>query len=264
MESQEAKLYLVPFDTAQRPVYWFNDDFCANSWSRPHAHPWGELAYTGHGGIVICTEYGNWLAPPHRAIWIPAGLRHEWYVPCDAKDCSLWIDQSVLLGVERFTRCHMLKITPLVREILLYLTPQPSVYGDDARGRLIVTLLDLLLDLPEVTDPQAMPRDHRLLELCTILLTTPGEASTLSEWAGRLGMSERNLGRLFRRETGTSFRSWRQFQRMQSAHARLRQGESVTAVALDCGYSSVSAFIATFKEHFGFTPGKVAFGGHGA
>ena len=59
MESQEAKLYLVPFDTAKRPVFWFNDDFCANSWSKPHVHPWGELAYTAHGGIVICTENGN-------------------------------------------------------------------------------------------------------------------------------------------------------------------------------------------------------------
>lgn len=264
MESQEAKLYLAPFDPTLRPVYWFHDALCAHTWSRPHAHSWGELAYVAQGSIVICTENGNWLAPPQRAIWIPAGCRHEWYVPCNAQDLSLWIDQSLFVGVERFSHCHVMEISPLVRELLLYLSPQPGFYGDDKWGRLVVTLLDLLLDLPAVSEPLAMPRDHRLVELCTALLTAPGEDSTLSQWADRLGMSERNLGRLFRRETGTSFRSWRRFQRMQSAHARLRQGESVTAVALDCGYSSVSAFIATFKAFFGFTPGKALFGSNDA
>lgn len=89
------------------------------------------------------------------------------------------------------------------------------------------------------------------------LLTTPGVSTSLAQWAERLGMSERNLARLFRRETGTSFRTWRQRQRMQAAYSRLKQGESVTSVALDSGYSSISAFIATFKQAFGRTPGCV-------
>ena len=38
----------------------------------------------------------------------------------------------------------------------------------------------------------------------------------------------------------------------------IEQGQSVTAVALDCGYNSVSAFISAFKKHFGSTPGAIA------
>ena len=38
----------------------------------------------------------------------------------------------------------------------------------------------------------------------------------------------------------------------------IEQGQSVTAVALNCGYNSVSAFISAFKKHFGSTPGAVA------
>ena len=128
MEPLEAKSYLAPYDPAARPVVWFNDDFPPDTWSKPHVHPWGELAYTGHGCMVMCTEQGNWLAPPQRAVWVPVGCRHEWYVPCEARDCSLWIDQRVLLGVERFARCHVMEITPLVRELLLHLTPQPYSY----------------------------------------------------------------------------------------------------------------------------------------
>lgn len=70
-------------------------------------------------------------------------------------------------------------------------------------------------------------------------------------------MSERNLARLFRRETGSSFRSWRLHRRMQAAYDRLKQGESVTSVSLECGYSSLSAFIGAFKRLFERTPGSL-------
>jgi AraC-like DNA-binding protein len=37
----------------------------------------------------------------------------------------------------------------------------------------------------------------------------------------------------------------------------LAQGKSVTDAALDTGYASVSAFIAAFKQTFGYTPGRL-------
>ncbi len=259
MESREAKSYLTPFDPNTRPVFWFNDFFPANSWSRHHAHAWGELAYVASGCMVVCTASGNWLAPPNRAVWVPPGCCHEWYVPSSARDCSLWIDPRVLMSVQRFSRCHVMELSPLLREILIYLSERPCLYGNDAPGRLVVCLLDLLLEQSEVISPIAMPRDRRLVELCTALLTNPGMEISLAQWATRIGMSERNLGRLFRRETGTSFRIWRKTQLMQCAHSRLCQGESVTSVAYSCGYSSLSAFIASFRAFFGHTPGKVGF-----
>lgn len=258
MNTQEAKSYLTPFDPGKHPVFWFNNFFPANTWSKPHSHPWGELAYVSHGSIVICTASGNWLSPMQRAVWIPPGCEHSWYAPSNMRDCSLWIDHNILLCLERFKHCHVMELSPLLREMLLYLCPQPCSYGDDANGHLVVALLDQILDQPLVREPLAMPRDHRLVELCTALLTMPGDDISLVQWANRLGMSERNLARLFHRETGKSFRTWRQLQRMQCAHNKLRQGESVTSVAIDCGYSSLSAFIACFKKTFGFTPGKAA------
>lgn len=259
MFEKEATSYLTPFEPETKPIYWFNDVFPANSWSRPHTHLWGELAFVAQGCIVVCTETCNWLAPPQRAVWIPPGMRHEWYVPCMTRDCSLWIDQRVFMNIPRFGQCHVIELSPLLREIINYLCPKKCNYGNDSNGRLISVLLDQLLEQQVSCDPLAMPRDHRLVELCTALLTTPGEDISLAQWANRLGMSERNLGRLFRRETGTSFRNWRKLQRMQTAHSRLCKGESVTSVALDCGYSSVSAFTATFRQIFGLTPGKVCF-----
>ncbi|MNJ80766.1 HTH-type transcriptional repressor of iron protein A [compost metagenome] len=71
-------------------------------------------------------------------------------------------------------------------------------------------------------------------------------------------MSEKTLTRQFQRDTGLSFRAWRQRLRLLSALPLLEQGEAVTEVALACGYDSTSAFIAAFRLHFGATPGALA------
>jgi AraC-like DNA-binding protein len=49
---------------------------------------------------------------------------------------------------------------------------------------------------------------------------------------------------------------WRQQIRLLRALERLAGGESVTAVTMDLGYGSVSAFVKLFRESFGVTPGR--------
>ncbi len=56
-------------------------------------------------------------------------------------------------------------------------------------------------------------------------------------------------------ETGFTFTEWRQRARMLRALGMLAEGAAVTTVALDLGYSSISAFIALFRRTFGATPG---------
>jgi AraC-like DNA-binding protein len=53
-----------------------------------------------------------------------------------------------------------------------------------------------------------------------------------------------------------SFGRWRQQARLQHAVRRLAEGASVSAIALECGYESTSAFVSMFKLALGTTPGK--------
>ena len=93
----EVKSYNVPFVRLPRPVFWFNDPFEAGTWSDLHRHEhWGELAFMRSGYMVICTELGNYAAPPQRAVWIPPGLTHEWYIPEPSVDNALYIMPHVL------------------------------------------------------------------------------------------------------------------------------------------------------------------------
>ena len=98
--------------------------------------------------------------------------------------------------------------------------------------------------------------DRRLSTVTRAIAETPGDSRGLKDWAACAGASSRTLARLFLRETGMTFRQWRQQARLLSALTRLAAGQPVTTVALDLGYDSPSAFIAMFRRALGETPGR--------
>src|ERR1700722_3887642 len=42
----------------------------------PHAHAWHQLIYATEGGMWVKTAEGDWVVPPSRAVWVPAGVVH--------------------------------------------------------------------------------------------------------------------------------------------------------------------------------------------
>ena len=255
--SKEAQSYLVSFDELPREVYWFNDPFTEFTWSKMHTHPrWGELAYVRKGCMVMCTSLGNYMVRPDNAVWIPPGMEHGWYIPCPSWDCALYVDPAVLEDAPNFRTYHVLGVTPLVREMILHLCVQPYPYDDEKTKNEVRVLLGLLKELPVQENPNSMPTDPRLIELCATMITNPATSYSLADWGRILGMSERTLSRLFLREMGITYCEWKHGIRMDHAHKKLKGGESVTNVAHECGYSSLSAFIERYKAHFGTTPGK--------
>src|SRR5579859_5121522 len=42
-----------------------------------HTHEDHQLAWASSGVLTVITEQATWVLPPTRALWIPAGLRHE-------------------------------------------------------------------------------------------------------------------------------------------------------------------------------------------
>ena len=42
-----------------------------------HRHRRAQLLYSATGVMIVGTEHGTWVVPPQRAVWIPAGVRHE-------------------------------------------------------------------------------------------------------------------------------------------------------------------------------------------
>ena len=103
-----------------------------------------------------------------------------------------------------------------------------------------------------------LPADARALTAAQRILRDPAEGATAPIVARQCGLGVRTLERLFRAETGLPFGLWRQKARLLESVRLLAEGRSVTDAALESGYSSVSAYIAAFKQTFGCTPGATS------
>ncbi len=240
-------------------LYPFNRKQDAGTWSDLHVHPtWGELTYVASGSIVMCTGTGNVLGQSCRAIWVPPGIRHEWYMPESSSNRTLFIHPSVFADKARFRRYQAIELTPLLRELIFAVADLQLDLAHPTDRRLGQVLVDRLERAKEIGTPLLMPSEHRLVELCARALQAPDEPVRLADWSRQLGMSEKTLARMFIRQTGQTFGRWLSGMRLQHALAEIEEGQSVTAVALNCGYSSISAFIAAFKKQFGKTPGALA------
>jgi AraC-like DNA-binding protein len=82
----------------------------------------------------------------------------------------------------------------------------------------------------------------------------PEQAGTREDVAARHGLTGRTLERHFKRQVGMSYGEWCRRAALLRALAWFAEGRSVTSVAIDLGYDSLSAFSAMFKRETGRTP----------
>jgi AraC-like DNA-binding protein len=205
--------------------------------------------------LEIQTSAGRFVAPPQRAVWIPAGMPHRVFSSPHTEMRSLYLDCSVTAWAAE--RCQVLAVSDLLRELIRRFSELPVEYAEDGPdGRLAQVLLDQLAAAPQVDLMLPLPLDSRLRQIYRSLSLHPEQATTLGQWSQRLGVSEKTLSRLFVSDTGLTYRAWRQRLRLLGALPDLERGERVTDVALGCGYESVSAFIAAFRQQFDTTPGE--------
>jgi AraC-like DNA-binding protein len=220
-----------------------------------HDHAWGQLAFCNSGVMRVESERAAWLAPPTRAIWLPAGVEHAIVMKGEVATRFLYLDPALAAPLP--AEPEVLEVIPLLRELILHILTlrmlHPSKPREDRMGRLLV---DLLVEARRVDLTLPLPRDPRAMALADRVQAAPGEATPLAGLARAAGASLRTLQRLFPAETGLTLEAWRQKARLIAAAARLSQGAPVAVAAADCGYDSPSAFIAAFKRQLGVTPGR--------
>ena len=210
--------------------------------------------------MTVSTERASWMIPPSRAVLIPARVTHAIRMWGTVEMRTLYLSPALI----RFEnpRCLVLEVAPLLRELILRTVER---MGLDSRVSHDQRLIGLLEDELEMAIEAAgnsplvlpMPQDERALALARFLLANPLNSKSVDGLAKEHGVARRTLERRYRDETGMSFGLWRQKARLLDSIRLLAEGRSVTDTALDCGYASVSAFIAAFKGTFGYTPGRL-------
>lgn len=254
--------YFMPADTAfildpDRPVLAHGRRLEAGLTVRPHSHPRSQLLWALDGVLRVASGESVWIVPPSHAVWIPGGTLHDVATETTAEIRNLHVDPSCAphLQTTGGEGCTVREMTSLMRALVLKFHESDLSAPFGARlMRLSAVALDEIAALAEA--PLCLPggRDARLVRLTRYLGARPGEPRGLAELAAEAGASPRTLERLFLKETGLTFRQWRNRLRMLSAIERLNRGQSSTEIAHSLGYASPSAFVAAFRQHFGRTP----------
>jgi AraC-like DNA-binding protein len=233
-------------------------DYSSRHIIEPHRHDWHQLLYACAGAMTVHAGRLSWMIPPGKAVFIPAGCSHSIRMWGDVAMRSLAFPTGVASPTLAADECRVLSVTPLLRELILRIVSMPAL---DLRvptdQRLLGVLLDEMTVAPVAPLMLPLPVDSRALAVARHVLGCPCGGEALDRLSRRYGVGRRTLERLFRNETGMSFGLWRQKVRMLDSVRLLSEGKSVTDAALDTGYASVSAFIATFKNTFGCTPGRL-------
>lgn len=236
-----------------RPVAPMAVDHPARGETPWHAHPRAQLLFAAEGVMTVATRSETWIVPPQRAAWMPAGIEHRLAFAGGIRFRTLYVEPRAVPRMP--PRPVVLDVTPLLRELILRAMELPLDYAEQgAEGRLVSVLLDELQNLVEFPIGLPLPAKGALATVCREVLDGLGERMTLGALARRHHTSARTLARRFRRDTGLSFAEWCRRARLVHAITWIAEGRPVTAISLDLGYDSPSAFCAMFKRELGVPP----------
>lgn len=221
----------------------------------PHSHPRAQLLAVTSGSIAVTAEGSTFVAPPERAVWVPANIVHETRHLASTRLRTLYVAADVTQKLP--SRNTVLPVTPLMRELITAIVARPRAYEEDgADGRLVTVLLDQVATSRALALSLPFPKSQPLLSLAYRILDVPGSSETLTEHARSLRMSPRTLERQFKLETGLSLRSFRRQAKLLKALELLSAGTPISKISDVLGFGEPSAFIAMFKTAHGVTPGR--------
>ncbi|MGD9840076.1 MAG: helix-turn-helix transcriptional regulator [Afipia sp.] len=221
----------------------------------PHSHQRAQLLMVASGSIAVTAEGATFVAPPERAVWVPANVMHATRHLASTRLHTLYVAGDAAYGLPQQTT--VVQITALMRELMNAVVARPRLYDErGADGRVVSVLLDQLAGAAALPLNLPMPKSDALLAVATQILEAPADTRSADELARSLGMSLRTLERQFKSETGLPLRSFRRQAKALRALELLASDMSVSKVSDALGFGQPSAFIAMFRAAFGVTPGR--------
>lgn len=248
---------LNPYEDIPRSVVVTANDYPASSIFTAHTHRRAQFAYAASGTISMYTSQGNWVVPPTRACWIPAGVVHEMRIRGPVTMLNTFVAAEAADEKGLPDECCVMGVSPLLHNLIAEAVDLPAHYDIEGReGKIMGLLVEEIAVMPKLSLNAPLPADPTLAKLCRALLDQPSLQVDIDDMAHALNMSRRTFTRFFRAQTGIGFAEWRQQACLLAAITRLGDGESITNVALDLGYSSPSAFTALFQRVLGAPPSR--------
>jgi AraC-like DNA-binding protein len=218
----------------------------------PHAHRFDQLVYASEGVMHVTAGRRIWMIPPRFALWVPAGTVHQIRMPGQVSMRTLYFRRRL---VDRWTTSSVLHVRPFLRQLIVEIV---GIGGLRARLPLHRAYREILVDEVGKASPVptgvSLPEDRRAAAVAQAVLEGGQFRSPLASLCRSAGVSVRTLQRVFRKELGMDFETWRRHVRLMKAIERLAGGESVKEAAFHVGYREPSTLVALFHGTFAMPP----------
>lgn len=217
------------------------------------------LLYAMEGTIRLESRHRRWTLPPSRAALIAADE------PVTISILSRLTSASVLFAPGFVAAppqpLAVFDISPLARELIAECRPWGEADGPlTPYARNVFGLLaEVIQKLAQTPSPCVMPiaRSPALARALMLTEERSTGAPTFTGIAVETGQSPRALARRFSDELGMSWGdALRRIRVIRAVEALALTEASVTEIAYEVGYNSISAFTAAFRNLMGKSPGE--------
>nr|WP_304972030.1 helix-turn-helix domain-containing protein [uncultured Schaedlerella sp.] len=229
-----------------------------------------ELLYVIQGEIQVRIAETDYILEKEDIILLNRGLKSNVKALDGAIACSIRYDDRLVseLLKDRNYRfiCNSVadgghsyeKMQKCFRELVCLLVTD-SRRSESYKYSLSYQLLDLLAEhFMDCGYAKAAVRDEgaaKLQEVMRYIDQNFCEKVSLSEIAEKMYLSTSTLSRLFKKQTGIHFAEYVNQVRLKHAVSELLYtGSNITRIAMNSGFSNVSAFNRVFRDYYGIAP----------
>ncbi len=229
-----------------------------------HQHEEHEFFLPLQGEISITAEGKTIKAGPGKMLYVPPDFDHSFSSSAQGSgERLIWLISKKAWNQhssENFSTCAF-SANSLAKELLFYLLINKKAEGFRFFTAALIETLKESLNSAQIQKQkihlehlQGKVLDPRIQEALQIIENDLG-ALSFTEVAKKSGLSSRNFSRLFLKETGITPKDYLILARIEKAKTLLQDSRlTITDIALEVGYNSLSKFIGTFKRIEGILP----------
>jgi AraC-type DNA-binding domain-containing proteins len=140
-------------------------------------------------------------------------------------------------------------------------TLQSNEYGSDLLA--LTYLIQILIYINKIYKQdefqlEQYPLSEKLQDVLDYINTNITEDLNLARISDHFSLNKSYLGRLFKKETGSTIYNYILFRRISLSKQLLADGRNVFEACTLSGFNDYSNFIRTFKQNTGYSPAKYA------
>ena len=232
-----------------------------------HYHPDYEVYYLTEGRCRYFIGSKTYQLNQGDIVVIPPGIIHKviYETPTHSRllfNCTEdYIPSSALERIDQFA--HFSQTAETARQtVSIYAklrdaVSHPDAFSNDTIRCFAMQLFILMAKASTgVSNPSAI--SHFVEDAISLIHTNYMDRLTLSAVSKHCAVSPEHLSRTFKKETGFGFNEYINLYRLKKAESLLTSGQaqSISQVALLCGFSDSNYFSGAYKRMFGISPSQ--------